>query len=198
MATTPPDDPSLRNGGLILTHDELENGDLIPTWTSVDAGSVYTLRESFNRLQDEGWTVLYYRTPISADRPIEVGGCTMTAQDGHQAEAWLLAHFQDNYLDAYVSVLQEIDPLNTCLVFNDGLGATRATYAMIAALIVRRKQYMSRDLDEPFSRHGSGISTPVPGLQANQFFKQAAQSQAQSATLLKLTRLISKTLENGT
>jgi len=61
-----------RNGGLILTHDELENGDLIPTWTSVDAGSVYTLKESFNRLQDEGWTVLYYRTPISADRPIEV------------------------------------------------------------------------------------------------------------------------------
>ena len=56
---------------------------------------------------------------------------------------------------------------------------------------------MSRDLDEPFSRHGSGISTPVPGLQANQFFKQAAQSQAQSATLLKLTRLISKSLANG-
>jgi hypothetical protein len=64
--------PLLRNGGLILTHDELENGDLIPTWTSVDAGSLYTLKESFNRLQDEGWTVLYYRTPISADRPIEV------------------------------------------------------------------------------------------------------------------------------
>jgi len=55
-----------------LTHDELENGDLIPTWTSVDSGSVYTLKESFNRLQDEGWTVMYYRTPISTDRPIEV------------------------------------------------------------------------------------------------------------------------------
>jgi hypothetical protein len=61
-----------RYGGLILTHDELENGDLIPTWTSVDSGSVYTLKESFNRLQDEGWTVMYYRTPISTDRPIEV------------------------------------------------------------------------------------------------------------------------------
>ena len=61
-----------RYGGLILTHDELENGDLIPTWTSVDSGSVYTLKESFSRLQDEGWTVMYYRTPISTDRPIEV------------------------------------------------------------------------------------------------------------------------------
>jgi hypothetical protein len=104
---------------------------------------------------------------------------------------------QDNYLDAYVSVLKSVDPLNTCLVFNDGLGAVRATYAMIAALIVRRKQYMLRDLDEPFSRVGSGISTPVPGLQSNQFFKQAAQNQAQSAALLKLTRLTSRTLENG-
>jgi len=82
-------------------------------------------------------------------------------------------------------------------VFNDGLGAVRATYAMIAALIVRRKQYMLRDLDEPFSRQGSGISTPVPGLQTNQFFKQAAQNQAQSAALLKLTRLTTRTLETG-
>jgi hypothetical protein len=64
--------PLLRFGGLVLTHDELENGDLVPTWTSVDAGSVYTLRESFTRLQDEGWTVIYHRTPISSDRPIEV------------------------------------------------------------------------------------------------------------------------------
>lgn len=146
----------------------------MPSWVSVDKGSVSTLRESFTRLESDGWKVSYHRTPISSNRPIE-----------------------DNYLDAYVSILKQVDPLNTCLVFNDGIGAVRATYAMIAALIVRRKQFLLRDLDEPFSRQVSGRSTPALGLQSTQFFKQAAQNQAQGAALLKLTRLTTRTLESG-
>ena len=34
---------------------------------------------------------------------------------------------QDNYLDAYVSVLRTIDPLTTSLVFNCGMGVVRST-----------------------------------------------------------------------
>lgn len=33
---------------------------------------------------------------------------------------------QDNYLDAYVSVLKDVDPLNSSLVFNCGMGVVRS------------------------------------------------------------------------
>ena len=58
---------------MILTHDELETGELIPTWTSVDESSVITFREVHEKMRDEGWVFDYYRTPVSSDRPIEVG-----------------------------------------------------------------------------------------------------------------------------
>lgn len=33
---------------------------------------------------------------------------------------------QDNYLDAYVSRLKDVDPLTTSLVFNCGMGVVRS------------------------------------------------------------------------
>lgn len=33
---------------------------------------------------------------------------------------------QDNYLDAYVSGLRDVDPLTTSLVFNCGMGVVRS------------------------------------------------------------------------
>ncbi|KAJ9126445.1 hypothetical protein QFC24_002188 [Naganishia onofrii] len=162
---------SKKYGGMILTHDELETGELVPTWTAIDEDSVTTFKEAHEKMKREGWVVDYYRTPISSDRPIE-----------------------DNYLDAYVRVLRECDPLTTALVFNDGLGAVRATFAMVAALLVKRKKYMLQGLDEPFTNLGSGMVTPAQGWQAAQFFKQAAHQQAQNRALLHLTRLIGQVL----
>lgn len=160
-----------RHDGLIMTHDELDNGDLVPTWTSIDEGNVLTVREAYERIAQEGWAVQYHRTPISSDRPIE-----------------------DNYLDAYVDVLRDVDPLTTSLVFNDGMGAVRATFGMIAALLVRRKQYLLRDLDEPFSSTASGMATPAHGWQAAHFMKQAVHQQAQNRALLHLTRALNRVL----
>lgn len=57
---------------MILTHDEFESGELVPTWTAVDGDSVTTFREAHERMKNEGWVVDYYRTPISSDRPVEV------------------------------------------------------------------------------------------------------------------------------
>jgi hypothetical protein len=57
---------------MILTHDELETGELVPTWTSVDEQSVITFREVHEKMKSEGWVFDYYRTPVSSDRPIEV------------------------------------------------------------------------------------------------------------------------------
>jgi hypothetical protein len=41
------------------------------------------------------------------------------------------ADMQDNYLDAYVSVLQNADPLNTSLVFNCGMGVVRSKFMVM-------------------------------------------------------------------
>jgi len=115
----------------------------------------------------------YHRVPITPDRPIE-----------------------DNYLDAYVSVMKRVDPLRTPIVFNCGMGAVRTTYAMVAACLIRRKQYMSLGMRDPFLRQGR---TPPPslaatpgGLQAILALEQAEEQKEHNESLLKLAYLLQK------
>jgi hypothetical protein len=61
-----------RYGGLILTHDELAGGEIMPTWVSVDEGSIRTPKEVWEDVRREGWRVAYHRIPVAPDRPIEV------------------------------------------------------------------------------------------------------------------------------
>lgn len=70
---------------------------------------------------------------------------------------------QDNYLDAYLRVIRDTDPLHTSLVFNCGMGAVRTTFAMVAALIVRRKQLVERGFADPFSMSPSPPSGLLVG-----------------------------------
>ena len=58
---------------------------------------------------------------------------------------------QDNYLDAYLRVIKDTDPLCTALVFSCGMGAVRTTFAMVAALIVRRKMVLRRGFEDPYA-----------------------------------------------
>lgn len=66
---------------------------------------------------------------------------------------------------------------------------------MVAALLVRRGQYLQRGLDDPFpTAAGSGFATPAsqspaPG-QAAQVLQQASQQQALNRSLLKVTRML--------
>ncbi len=144
------------------------------TWCAVDEGSVLTVREAWEKYKDEGWALEYHRTPISSDRPIE-----------------------DNVLDAYIDGLKDVDPLTTSVIFNDGLGAVRATFGMLAGLLIRRKQHLLRDMDDPITQPTSGLSTPVPGVQAVQYMKQAAQQQKQNKSLLRLSATLHEVLEGG-
>lgn len=111
-------------------------GAILPTWTAVDASNVKTSRELWEGMKLNGWNVDYYRcvvfrvhsifilitlatyrVPISPDRPIE-----------------------DNYLDAYLRIIKSTTPSKTSLVFSCGMGAVRTTFAMVAALVVRKKK----------------------------------------------------------
>ncbi|EIN10058.1 hypothetical protein PUNSTDRAFT_125979 [Punctularia strigosozonata HHB-11173 SS5] len=173
---------STKYGGLILTHNEVGSGDgegaIIPTWTHVDATNVKTSRELWENMRDEGWNLEYHRIPISPDRPIE-----------------------DNYLDAYVRVISNTDPLRSALVFSCGMGAVRTTFAMCAAIITRRRQLIQRGLPDPYidpnakSGTDSGIATPSPPeARIAQIVEQANAQQDSNRALLRLTYVLQQIL----
>ncbi|KAF8071749.1 inositol hexakisphosphate-domain-containing protein [Lyophyllum atratum] len=180
-----------RYGGVILTHNELGadsgEGAILPTWTSVDSNNVKTSRELWEYMKDQGWNVDYHRIPISPDRPIE-----------------------DNYLDAYVRVIRETDPLRTSLVFSCGMGAVRTTFAMVAATLVRRKQLIALGMPDPYAlkppqlgstptASSSGVSTPTNSQTEARIMLALEQANAQqdlSKSLLRLTYLLQQCLQN--
>lgn len=58
---------------MVLFHDEVAPGELVPTWQAVDESSVKTPKEVYDEIRRQGWRVDYWRIPIAPDRPIEVG-----------------------------------------------------------------------------------------------------------------------------
>lgn len=53
-------------------------------------------------------------------------------------------------LDAYAQIIKGIDPHSTSLVANCGAGFNRTTFAMVAALLIRRKQLLLLGHPDPF------------------------------------------------
>ncbi|KIM67616.1 hypothetical protein SCLCIDRAFT_1210267 [Scleroderma citrinum Foug A] len=182
---------AVKYGGLILTHNELpaESGEgaILPTWTHVDKSNVRTPRELWENMRAEGWNVEYHRIPIAPYRPIE-----------------------DNYLDAYLRVVKNTDPLRSALVFSCGMGAVRTTFAMVAALIVRRKMVLRRGLEDPYANKSflsmvhsnankagndtSGYNTPTD--QLAQALENASAQQDSNKSLLRLTYVLQQYLQS--
>ncbi|EPQ54220.1 hypothetical protein GLOTRDRAFT_116807 [Gloeophyllum trabeum ATCC 11539] len=186
-------------GGLILTHNEVASdsgeGAILPTWTAADASNVKTSREVWENMARDGWNVEVCLIPISPERPIE-----------------------DNYLDAYLSVIKKTDPLTTALVFSCGMGAVRTTFAMVAATLIRRKQLLQAGLDDPFARRTLGLgfnpptvegtngactptrspaSSPAPDSKIAQALEQANAQQDLNRSLLRLTYILQRSMEQG-
>ncbi|KAF8492621.1 inositol hexakisphosphate-domain-containing protein [Russula emetica] len=183
----------VRFGGLVLTHNEIafEDGDgaILPTWTAVDSNNVRTSRELWEYTRSQGWNVEYHRIPISPDRPIE-----------------------DNYVDGYLRVIKNADPLRTSVVFSCGMGAVRTTFAMTAACVVRRRQLMLRGQPDPYatkfpsspllSNSASGDNTtPLHNLlgeaKIRQALEQANAQQDLNRSLLRLTNILQQILHSG-
>ncbi|KAI9567360.1 inositol hexakisphosphate-domain-containing protein [Boletus coccyginus] len=164
-------------GGLILTHNELaaENGEgaILPTWTHVDNVNVRTSRELWQNMRLDGWNVEVSRIIHSFGVPV-----------------------QDNYLDAYLRVIKDADPVRSALVFSCGMGAVRTTFAMVAALIIRRRILLARGLDDPYAVKPSfvfpsgairqGNTTPSIGT----LFDGPDRSSIQLATDMKLAQAL--------
>ncbi|KAJ7613946.1 inositol hexakisphosphate-domain-containing protein [Roridomyces roridus] len=166
---------SHRHGGLILTHNEMASdsgeGALRPTWTFVDTSNVKTSKDLWGQMKEDGWNVDYYRIPIAPDRPIE-----------------------DNYLDAYLRVVRNTDPLRTALVFSCGMGQVRSTFAMVAASIIRRKQLIVRGLPDPYASKRSSDS-PTRETESR-IMQQASAQQDLSNSWARLMRLLQQLLQN--
>ncbi|KZP23754.1 hypothetical protein FIBSPDRAFT_1042612 [Athelia psychrophila] len=172
-------------GGLVLTHNEIATdssaqesdtglGAILPTWTAVDASNVKTSRELWESMKLNGWNVDYYRVPISPDRPIE-----------------------DNYLDAYLRIIKSTIPSKTSLVFSCGMGAVRTTFAMVTALVVRKKK-------QELLTNGTGSGTPTVGPTRSetptdprimQTLEYANAQQDLSRSLLRLTWILQQSLQ---
>ncbi|KAH7106320.1 inositol hexakisphosphate-domain-containing protein [Auriculariales sp. MPI-PUGE-AT-0066] len=171
--------------GLILTHNENaeQDGTILPMWTPVEETSVCTPKEIWEGLRQQGWKLDYYRIPITQSRRIE-----------------------DNYLDSYVRVIQDMDPLTTSLVFSCGAGAVRTTYAMCAATLFRRKQIIEKGLEDPFMlmRQGNGAGSPTGGsspaganAQAAVVLEHVNAQNEFSRSLLKLAALLQQSLSSN-
>jgi hypothetical protein len=74
-------DEARKYGGMILFHDEVESGRLMPTWMSVDEQSIKTPREVWESVREAGWRVEYHRIPIAPDTPIEVSYLIVCIED---------------------------------------------------------------------------------------------------------------------
>ncbi|OJA21653.1 hypothetical protein AZE42_09324 [Rhizopogon vesiculosus] len=169
---------STKYGGLILTHNELpaESGEgaILPTWTHVDNVNVRTSRELWEQMRADGWNVEYHRIPISPDRPIE-----------------------DNYLDAYLRVIKNTDPVRSALVFSCGMGAVRTTFAMIAAVIVRRKMMLARGLEDPYASRSSLLSIMGSGAQKTGSGNSGINTATYKSGIVQADIKLAQALENA-
>ncbi|KAJ3072961.1 hypothetical protein HDU98_002548 [Podochytrium sp. JEL0797] len=99
---------SAKHGNLLLVHDEIENGRIVPSWIGVD--DVLTTKDLFENLVRKGFRVEYHRIPISPEQSPE-----------------------DRYLDEYVEAVKGCG-VDDHVVFNCGMGVGRSEYPCEASV----------------------------------------------------------------
>ncbi|PWN31661.1 uncharacterized protein FA14DRAFT_127972 [Meira miltonrushii] len=170
---------SQRYGNLLLVHEEEESGNLRPSWVAVDAGEVKTVREVWDDIRAEGWRCDYHRIPIAEDQPME-----------------------NNYLDAYTQIIKEIDPINTAFVANCGLGVRRTSFAMVAAVLVRRRQMILQGYGDPMQIHKPSKASAEtqrkasgsPAIGVAKSLQAASQQKSEEQSTLQVVKALSASL----
>lgn len=163
-----------KNNGLLLVHEEQDNtSELKSKWVAVQSDTVRTVREVFEWIQSQDWRVSYHRLPIAPDQPLE-----------------------HNYLDAYTQVIKDKDPRNTFFVANCGAGVFRTTFAMIAAVIVRRRQMTLLTHTDPLADMDE-VATPdmhAPTKSLGRTLRRVQDSMVQNHQLLRLIHVLNSSL----
>ncbi|KAG1855369.1 hypothetical protein DFJ58DRAFT_786310 [Suillus subalutaceus] len=102
-----------------------------------------------------------------------------------------------------IRVIKNTDPVRSALVFSCGMGAVRSTFAMVAAVIVRRKMLLAIGLEDPYPTdpirwdNGSpGISTAATDIKLAQALENASAQQDQNKSLLRLTYVLQRHLHS--
>ncbi|KAK4050677.1 hypothetical protein OIV83_003403 [Microbotryomycetes sp. JL201] len=164
-----------RYGGVILVQEEIRPEHIVSSWIAVD--SVRTVREVWEQVAADGYNVVYHRTPVTRDQSPE-----------------------DRYLDTYTSLLAKI-PTSSSLVFNCGIGVVRTTFAMTAALLVRRRQLMLEQGQDPLDIVPACSNSPSSGEdepQVNQGARRVIQARKEQVvrdrSLLRLMSVLQKSL----
>lgn len=172
-----------RYGGLLMVHEEDEEGRLKPAWVAVGPEEVKTVREVWDNILREGWRCDYHRIPIAEDQPME-----------------------NNYLDAYTQIIKDIDPVNTAFVANCGMGVRRTSFAMVAAVLVRRRQMILLGHGDPFRLPSSSVpqgglnhkhaNSPGMGAAAKSL-KAASEKQTDAQSTLQVVQVLNTSLSEA-
>ncbi|WFD36790.1 hypothetical protein MCUN1_003679 [Malassezia cuniculi] len=163
--------------GLVLVHEEQSTDEgvkLVPTWVAVQRGDIRTVREVWTSVESEGFRVRYHRLPIARDQPLE-----------------------HNYLDAYTQVIKETDPQQTAFVANCGAGVFRTTFAMIAAVIVRRRQLMLATGRDPLEPDQAVPAIDAPVALARDHMQRAHENTVQAQGVLRLLLVLNECLSTA-
>lgn len=108
-----------RSNGLIVVHDEREEGKLAPCLVAIDR--VQTPREVYDSLRKEGYHVEYHRIPVSPEQSPS-----------------------EEYLDSVIDIIRRVN-ISHPIVFNCGMGLGRTTHAMILGLLIKRHLLLESD-----------------------------------------------------
>ncbi|KAG2199112.1 hypothetical protein INT46_010520 [Mucor plumbeus] len=167
-------------GGLILVHQELIDGTIVPCFIAAD--QVQTPRELFEEFQQHGYRLKYFRIPISPEQAPE-----------------------DNYFDEYVRVIKSLDPTDP-LIFNCGMGAVRTTVGIVIAQIIRRIQLLELNAPDPFPIPGWNYSdanssdnpNDMPAITPELFkgWEEVDSIQSQNHALLRLVYILEQGLNS--
>ncbi|RKO94243.1 inositol hexakisphosphate-domain-containing protein, partial [Blyttiomyces helicus] len=161
---------AVKGNGLVLVHEEID-GTIVPTWVAIDI--VHTPREVFDSLTSASFQVRYFRIPISYS---PAGTDTTTATS------------ELSYLDDYARAIKN-STIDDALVFSDGHGSGRSTFAMVVAMLIRRAQMVAAGEQDPI---------PVPlGLPANigSQIELIAEGESQNRALLRLVYVLERGLQ---
>lgn len=160
------------------------------TWVAVD--QVRTVREVWEEVAAEGYNVraqlrscppgpaqcsrwlnsqlVYHRIPVTRDQSPE-----------------------DRYLDTYAEILASI-PTTSSLVFNCGIGVVRTTFAMCAALIVRRRQMMLQGMEDPYGIVDDTRKELEENVKAAIVLRARSEQATRDQSLLRLMHVLQKSV----